>query len=112
MPRYKMIALTRPLPGREDEYNEWYQNTHLGQLCSFPGILGAQRYKMTAPLQGGDERNYLCIYDIETDNIMATLGAIGEAAQSGKLTPGEAADNAGAYTVIFEEFGERMSGGK
>ncbi len=110
MPRYKMIALTRPVEGREDEFNEWYQNVHLVELCAMPGVTGAQRYKLAAPLQGYDERPYLAIYDIECEDIRQTLGAIGAASASGKMTPSDAADNASAYTVVFEEFGERVKG--
>ena len=111
MPRYKMIALTRPQPGRDEEFNEWYQNVHLVELCSMPGVKGAQRYKVTAPLQGYDERPYLAVYDIECDDVRQTLGAIGAASAAGKMTPCDAADNASAYTVVFEEFGERVEGG-
>ena len=110
MPQYKMIALTRPVEGREDDFNTWYQNVHLPEVCALPGVTGAQRYKMAAPLQGFDGRSYLAIYDIETDNITATLGAFGQAAKTGAMTPSDAADMAGAYTVIFEEFGERVVG--
>ena len=108
MPRYKMIALTRPLEGREDEYNDWYQNVHLGEICAMPGVKSAQRYKLAAPLAGYDDRPYLAVYDIEVDDIRQTLGAIGAASASGKMTPGLASDNAHSYTVVFEEFGERV----
>ena len=108
MPRYKMIALTRPQPGRDDEFNEWYQNVHLVELCTMPGVTGAQRYKLAAPLQGYDERPYLAVYDIECDDIRQTLGAIGAASASGQMTPCDAADSANSYTVVFEEFGERV----
>jgi hypothetical protein len=109
MPKFKMIALTRPVAGREDDYNHWYQNVHLPEVCALPGIQGAQRYKQAAALQNGDERNYLAIYDIETDDIGATLAGFGQAAAAGKMTQSDASDNAGAYTVIFTEFGERVS---
>ncbi len=110
MANYKMIALTRPVEGREDEYNDWYQNVHLVELCALPGVVGAQRYKMAAPLMGFDGRDYLAIYDIESDDIGATLGALGQAAASGKITQCDASDNAGAYNVVFSEFGERVIG--
>ncbi|MFM6932692.1 MAG: hypothetical protein ACKOUT_10670 [Novosphingobium sp.] len=110
MPRYKMIALTKPIEGRDEEFNAWYQNVHLVELCAMPGVTGAQRYKLAAPLQGYDERPYLAIYDIECDDIRQTLGAIGAASASGKMTQSDAADSASAYTVVFEEFGERVEG--
>lgn len=108
MPRYKMIALTNPIEGKDAEFNEWYQGTHLPQVCALPGVIGAQRYKRAAPLQDPFDRQYLAIYDIETDDIRETLGAFGAASAAGKLTPTDAADNTTAYTVIFEEFGERV----
>lgn len=108
MARFKMIALTKPVEGREEEYHQWYQNHHLPEVCALPGVTGAQRYKLAAPLQGFDGRPFLAIYDIETDDIMQTLAGFGTA----KMTPTEASDNAGAYTVIFEEFGERVEAKK
>jgi hypothetical protein len=109
MPRFKMIALTRPLPGQEDAFNDWYQNHHLPEICQFDGVLGAQRFVQAAALQGGDDRNYLAIYDIETDDLGSVLGAIGQAGAAGKMTQSDAADRAGAYTVIFTEHGERVT---
>lgn len=109
MPRFKMIALTRAQEGREDEFNDWYQNHHLPEICQFEGVLGAQRYKQVAALQGGDDRNYLAVYDIETDDLGAVLGAIGKAGAEGKLTQSDAGDRARSYTVIFTEHGERVT---
>lgn len=109
MPRYKMIALTNPVEGRDDEFNDWYQNVHLHEICAFPGVTGAQRYRMAAPLQEPFKARYLAIYDIETDDIRTTLGAMGQASAAGKMTPCDAADSANAYTVVFEEFGERVN---
>jgi hypothetical protein len=105
MPKFKMIALTRPVEGREDEYNDWYQNTHLPEVTSLPGIRGAQRYKLAAPMMGYDERSYLAIYDIETDDIQETLASFG----TNPPTPSDAANGAPAYIVIFSEFGEYVA---
>lgn len=106
MARYKMIALTNPVEGREDEFNEWYQNVHLPEVCAVPGVTGAQRYRMAAPLQdpSGLGKKYLAVYDIESDDLRATLGAFATSPR----TPSDAADNASSYTVIFEEFGDRV----
>ncbi|MEY2925677.1 MAG: hypothetical protein RL367_154 [Pseudomonadota bacterium] len=109
MPKFKMVALTRAVEGREDEFNDWYQNYHLPEICAIPGVLGAQRFKQAIALQGGDDRNYLAIYDIEADDVASVLGAIGKAGAEGKMTPSDAADRAGAYTVVFGEHGERVS---
>jgi hypothetical protein len=109
MANFKMIALTRPVEGREDEYHDWYQSVHLVELCTIPGVIGAQRYKMAAQLSGYDGREFLAIYDIETDDIGVTMAAIGQAAASGKMTRSDALAP-GGYTVVFSEFGERVTG--
>lgn len=108
MTKCKLVALTTPIAGKEDEFHDWYQNIHLPELVSFPGMQGAQRYKLVAKLMGADDNQYLAIYDIEVEDPAAFLGAMGEAAASGKMTPGEASDMATTYTALFAECGERV----
>ena len=108
MAKFKMIALTTPVAGMEAEFNEWYQNIHLPELTAIAGMTGAQRYKLVTKLMGSDTNPWLAIYDIECDDPMAFLGAMGEAATSGKLTQGTASDQATTYTALFSEYGERV----
>jgi hypothetical protein len=108
MPKFKLIALSTPVAGKEDEFHDWYQNVHLPQIIALPGGQGAQRYKMITKLMGSDPNQYLAIYDIESDDPMAFLGAMGEAAAAGKLTQTEANDMGTVYTALFEELGERV----
>jgi len=108
MARYKLIALTTPQPGREDDYHDWYDNNHLPELVNKFGMNGAQRYDLVARLVGSDSNPYLAIYDIETDDPMALLGAIGKATAAGELTPSDAQDMSTCYTALFTERGERV----
>jgi hypothetical protein len=108
MAKFKLIALTTPVAGKEEEFHAWYQNQHLPELVAFPGMKGAQRYKLTAKLVGSDSNPWLAIYDIETDDPFAFLGAVGQAAASGKLTQSDASNMATTYTALFEEHGERV----
>ena len=110
MAKFKMIALTTPVAGKEAEYHEWYQKVHLPQLCGFDGIDSAQRYKLVAKLMGADTNQYLAIYDIETDDPMKLLGAIGEASAAGKMTQTDASDMGTTYTALFEAFDDVVSG--
>jgi hypothetical protein len=108
MAKFKLIALTTPLPGKEDEFHDWYQNAHLPELVNTFNMEGAQRYELVAKLAGSDENPYLAIYDIEADDPMAFLGKMGEVAQSGELTPPSFQDMATTYTALFGELGERV----
>lgn len=110
MPKCKIIALTTPTPGKEKEYEDWYQNTHLPEMTSFPGSQGAQRFKLVAKMMGADTNQYLAVYDIECDDPGAYLATVGAAAQSGKLTPGTASEEAVTYTALFMECGDYVKG--
>ncbi|MPS69548.1 MAG: hypothetical protein E2586_13745 [Novosphingobium sp.] len=108
VPKYKLIALTTPQAGRDAEYHDWYNNNHLPELVNKFGMHGAQRYELVARLIGNDSNPYLAIYDIETDDPMALLGAIGKATAAGELTQSDAQDFGTCYTALFTEMGERV----
>ena len=108
MPQCRLIALTTPLPGREADYHEWYNNVHLPELVNMFNMDGAQRFQLVAKLMGADPNQYLAIYEFEADDPGAMLAKMGEAAQTGKLTPSNAQDMGTTYTALFSECGERV----
>lgn len=108
MARCKLVALTSPLPGKEAEFHDWYQNTHLPEVIALPGGISAQRFKLVAKLMGSDANQWLAIYDFECDNPAELLGAFGQASKSGQLTPGTAQDMATCYTALFMEAGDEV----
>ena len=42
--RYVYLVMSDPLPGREFDFNDGYQNMHMGDLVQLPGWTGAQRF--------------------------------------------------------------------
>jgi len=108
MRKFKLVALTTPVEGKETEFHAWYQDHHLPEMVGFPGMRGAQRFKLTTKLIGTDSNPWLAIYDLETEDPMAFLAAVGEASAAGKLTQSDAADMTKTYTALFEEYGERV----
>jgi hypothetical protein len=68
--RYAHLVYSNPVPGREVEFNEWYQNMHLGDLMLSPGFLGVQRFRIVTevtpkPSAAGYQQGYLIIMDEE-----------------------------------------------
>jgi Ohr subfamily peroxiredoxin len=108
MAKFKLVALTTPVAGKEQEFHAWYQNHHLPEIVAFPGMKGAQRYQLTAKLMGSDSNPWLAIYDLETEEPMGFLGAVGKASAAGKMTQSDANDMSKVYTALFEEYGERV----
>lgn len=63
-----LIVLSEPVPGREDEYNDWYTDTHLAEVVATPGFVAAQRFVL-ADVDGneGAPHGYVAIYEVEGD---------------------------------------------
>jgi hypothetical protein len=110
MPKVKLIALTTPLPGKEAEFHDWYQNKHLPEITSIPGVIGGQRFELVARLAGTDPNSFLAVYDAEVDDPASLIAGIAELSKSGRMTPPEGMDSATTYTAVFVESGEYVAG--
>ena len=44
--RYIYMVMSDPMPGREFDFNDGYQNMHMGDLVQLPGWMGAQRFRL------------------------------------------------------------------
>ena len=109
MPRSVFVVFTKPKsPEREDDYNQWYDNTHLGEVLALPGLVAAARYKVSAAQAPGMEPShpYLSIYEIEgdpQDAIDAMFGALPS------LDMGDSLDFKTAQAFVFEEITPRRT---
>lgn len=72
-----LVVRSNPAPGREDEYNEWYDGEHVPQMLAVPGFVRARRYVVHGTPDAPPEFRYLAIYEIEgpVDEALAALGA-------------------------------------
>jgi hypothetical protein len=55
-------------PERDQEYNTWYDEVHLGELVALDGVVSARRMR---PVEG--DGPYVAIYEVEGDNLQAIL---------------------------------------
>ena len=55
-------------PSREDEYNDWYSNTHIPDMLETPGMIRATRW-MAADARDKSIRKYLALYEFEADDL-------------------------------------------
>ena len=78
MEKHVYVVLTNPVPGREDEYNDWYTNTHLPDVLKVPGIVAAQRFILSDSQRPNQPYpwKYLTLYDVETDDLANTLAIL------------------------------------
>ena len=68
--RALQLAYSNPKPGREQEYNDWYDDHHLPDVVGIPGYVSGQRYMLSQyqrPHLPPPRHAYLTIYEIAGD---------------------------------------------
>lgn len=109
MAKYKLLVMTRPVAGREHEYNDWYQNVHLSDLLAIPGVKSAQRFRLTFPVAPAAEAlPYAAIYDIETDDIAQVMKELTARAADGRMVISDAMSKEN-FGGVYEELGSALT---
>jgi hypothetical protein len=75
MAKYQWIVFSEALPGRDEDYNRWYENQHFPDILRVPGVLSGQRFRVEPNTPGGQPR-YVAIYEVETDDTAAFMAAM------------------------------------
>jgi hypothetical protein len=104
MNAYIQTVVSAPVPGREDEFNRWYDETHLPEVLQVPGLVAGRRYALIGP-GAVDRPRFLAIYEIETEDLAATLDALSAAAPT--MTASDAMDQPATVIDTYEVLGER-----
>src|SRR5690606_28970654 len=102
MAKVKMVVLANPVPGREDEFNEWYTNTHLRDVVAVPGIQSAQRFKLCDPMGFEHRHQYLALYEIDSDDREAVIEELLRRRGTASMQISEALDMDTAVGGVFE----------
>lgn len=61
-------------PDREQDFNEWYNNTHLPDMLELSSVIRATRYENMNP--GDGEAKYVALYEVESEDFQETLNEI------------------------------------
>lgn len=103
MTKYTWIVFTNAAPGREEEFDRWYNEVHVPDLMRVPGItgvvrarLGPSQTKMTdagialvPSSEAGLAFGYVAIYAIETDDIDTVLKTVATRAGTDEMVMSE-----------------------
>jgi hypothetical protein len=109
MNAYKLVVLSRPVDGRDDEYNDWYTNQHLGDVLKVPGFASAQRFKIKGDPVAGEAWDYLAVYEIDHENPKSVLDELGKRA-GGEQMPMSPALSSELYCVLYEPITDKVTG--
>lgn len=102
MTAYKFVVFTNPVEGRDADYNRWYDDVHLGEVTSLPGFTGAKRFRLLPQGDSPPKHRYMAIYEIESDDVQATMGGLFAQASAGKLNMSDALAP-DVETLLYEE---------
>ena len=85
MAHFRYLVYTNPVEGLEAEYNDWYDNTHLGEVIAVPGFIAAERYELQAEGDAKPEHRFLAIYEFEADDPATVLAELAARAGDGRI---------------------------
>lgn len=102
MGKFLMVVTSAAKEGRDDEYNAWYDSTHLADICSIPGVVSGRRYDAIPATPNPQPAPYLAIYEIETDDPASVLGEMMRRSESGQFTLSDALDAASAQIWMYK----------
>jgi hypothetical protein len=88
MPRAVFFVQTQAAsPDRAEEYHQWYDHTHIPQLCAIPGIVSARRFDLVGTGRGPADPSipqHAAIYEIEADDVDAVMAEMAARAADGR----------------------------
>ena len=91
METFVLVVYSKPVEGKEKEYNDWYSEQHLSDVLKINGFKSAQRFKLT------DEHieakwKYLALYEFESTDPTNTLKELTARAGTSEMVISEAMD--------------------
>jgi len=108
---YFFLVFSDPVPGREAEYNTWYDEQHAPDVTSIPGFVSSRRYILAEKQLRAVallKPKYLIIYRIETSDPAAVRADIQSRGRSGATRMSSSITNVKMYT--YREFRPEQKG--
>ena len=112
MGRYKLIVQMDAAEGKEDEFRDYYPNTHVNDVLTVPGVLSAQllRRKATMSDSGKHFWEYMVIYEIECDDPDALTAEIRSRAAAGDIRGNPGLMKSERRAIYYEAASPEMPG--
>lgn len=106
MARFHYVILSQAVPGREAEFDSWYDDTHLADVVRVDGVVSARRFNIeTAIVTEFDAPQWrsVAIYEIESDDPVAVMDAIADAAKTPAMLVSTAFSRSGMVQILASE---------
>ena len=106
MAKHLVVVKSKAVDGREADFEAWYNGIHLGEVLALPGFITGQQFRYGPD---GAPFTHFAVFDVESDDIEATLVGLGEAFASGSMTLTDALDvNTAPESLVFQPTGSQQ----
>jgi hypothetical protein len=105
-PLYYWMVLSNPAPGKEKEFNTWYDRIHAPYLIAEGDFVWAQRFELVKRgTPGLETRQYMVIFAIETNDLKGTLAAVDKHLGLPRNVQSASLDGSSLQSVTWEALG-------
>ncbi len=70
---YQLLVFLNPVAGREDEFHQWYEHTHLDEVMQTAGFRWSQRFAVEHTVGMEMPLRHLALYETEADSAEEVL---------------------------------------
>jgi hypothetical protein len=102
MGSYLLAVWSSAKPGRDDDYNAWYEGVHLADICAVPGVISGRRYQAIPASPATPDGAYLGLFEIEVDDPTGVLAEIDRRGKSGEMKFSDSIDGASVKMLLLE----------
>ena len=108
MSKQLFLVLSEPAEGREDDYNDWYENVHLDEVIATSAVINAQRFVLADQRGQAAPHRYLALYEVEADDPSEVFKSID--ARGGERQNSDALDRGSLAAWVYTPLGDRHEG--
>jgi hypothetical protein len=106
-PLYYWMVLSNPAPGKEKEFNTWYDRIHAPIVIEKDDFVWTQRFELTK-FRGTaalETRQYMVLFVIETNDIQATMAALDKRTRAPRNVQSASLDGSSLQSVMWKALG-------
>lgn len=103
--KHLVLILTEPTPGKEDEFNRYYEDLHLDEVLATTQLKSAQRYKLVDQAGESCPLPYLAVYESEAESAGDIIKDLNETRAQRQQS--DALNRRTGRVWVFEEMGPK-----
>lgn len=101
-------------PEREDDFNRWYNETHLPDVLRVEGYVAAQRFRLVEGVSFAEglpfpTHHYLAVYELDTDDLEAASQRLRDQVLQGAIGISDTLDIQSVSVSFYAPITERLT---